>query len=169
MLSVEHGHFLSPSSLLFFYQLRKVGKKINLKDLVNAMCDIRNCLNNEKRDQTNQVGWQCCVQVVHAQHTQPLKKELITIREIRKELCLSLAPELCFDGLCCGQSQFTFVLQTLISAEIANSLLSGYSHRKASVSSISSPLHSALLCLLCSFASNLAAQPSDIDTGCSQN
>lgn len=64
------------------------------------------------------------VQVVHAQHIQPLKKKLITIRESRKESCVSLAPKLWFDGLCCGPSQVTFVLLTLICAKIANSLLS---------------------------------------------
>lgn len=64
-----------------------------------------------------------CVQVVHAQHTQPLEKELITTGESRKESCVSLGPELQFYGLCCGQSQVTFVLLTLICARMANSLL----------------------------------------------
>lgn len=73
-----------------------------------------------------------------------LRKELIAIRELRKEMCTFLTQKLWSDHLCCDQNQVAFVLPTVICAKIANSPPSHTCHYKSSVSFICPP--GILLC-----------------------
>lgn len=53
MLTVEHGQFSFPFFIALLLLAEKSREENKLKDLVNAMCNIRNCLNNEMHDWTN--------------------------------------------------------------------------------------------------------------------